>query len=194
MSSGGAFIRKINFAGHCCLPPSILTVLTDHLQDPLPYTNLTSINLQGCSALTTCSFHHLLVRCKSLQRLCLKGLAAVTNTTCELLATFCTRLEYLNLNRCPNMDAEGIRHLARTTLAQGEYLRLKELKISGLKHMDDATMRVLGKAAPYLQVLDLSYIRHLHNSALESFVAINDNLTRTVGCRDCSPPCSPNWT
>lgn len=98
----------------------------------------------------------------------------MTNTTCELLATFCTRLEYLNLNRCPNMDAEGIRHLARTTLAQGEYLRLKELKISGLKHMDDATMRVLGKAAPYLQVLDLSYIRHLHNSALESFVAIND--------------------
>ena len=174
MNSGGAFIRKINLAGHRCLQPSLLTALTDHLRAPLSYTNLTSIDLQGCSALTTCSLHHLLVRCKSLQRLCLKGLTAVTNMTCELLATFCTRLEHLNLNRCPNMDAEGIRYLARTTLAQGEYLRLKELKISGLEHMDDATMRVLGNAAPHLEVLDLSYIRHLHNSALESFVAITD--------------------
>lgn len=174
MSSGGAFIRKINLAGHRCLQPSLLTALTDHLRAPLSYTNLTSINLQGCSALTTCSLHHLLVRCKSLQRLCLKGLTAVTNMTCELLATFCTRLEHLNLNRCPNMDAEGIRYLARTTLAQGEHLRLKELKISRLEHMDDATMRVLGNAAPHLEVLDLSYIRHLHNSALESFVVITD--------------------
>ncbi|KAF5352703.1 hypothetical protein D9756_005857 [Leucocoprinus leucothites] len=176
MSPGGAFIRRINFAGHCRLQPSTLTVLTDHLRSraPLSYTNLTVLNLQGCLALTTRSLHHLLVRCKTLQRLCLKGLTAVTNTTCELLATFCTQLEHLNLSRCPNMNAEGIRHFARTTLAQGEVLRLKELRISGLKHMDDATMRVLGKAAPHLEVLDLSYVRQLHNSALESFVAVDD--------------------
>ncbi|KXN88894.1 F-box/LRR-repeat protein 2 [Leucoagaricus sp. SymC.cos] len=176
MRSGGPFIRRIDFAGHCLLQPTTLTELTHNLcpRDTLSYTHLTVINLQGCSALTTRSLHHLLVRCRSLRRLCLKGLAAVTNTTCELLATFCTQLEYLNLNRCPNMDAEGIRHLSRTTLAQGECLRLKELRISGLKHMDDATMRVLGKAAPHLEVLDLSYVRQLHNSALESFVAVDD--------------------
>ncbi|KAJ3572216.1 hypothetical protein NP233_g3233 [Leucocoprinus birnbaumii] len=176
MCAGGAFIRRIDFAGHCRLQPSTLTVLTDHLRSraPLSYTNLSVLNLQGCSALTTRSLHHLLVRCKTLQKLCLKGLTSVTNTTCELLATFCTQVEQLNLSRCPNMDAEGIRHLARSTLAQGEFLRLKELRISGLKHMDDATMQVLGKAAPHLEVLDLSYVRQLHNSALESFVAVDD--------------------
>lgn len=35
-------------------------------------------------------------------------------------------------------------------------------------------MKVLGKAAPHLEVLDLSYIRQLHTSALESFVSVDD--------------------
>lgn len=77
------------------------------------------------------------------------------------------------------MDAEGIRCLAQTALAQREFLRLKELRISGLKHMDDTAMQVLGKAAPDLEVLDLSYVRRLHNSALEAFVAVDDNFDYT---------------
>lgn len=72
------------------------------------------------------------------------------------------------------MDAEGLRCLFDTILEQGEPSRLKELRVSGLKNMDDATMRVLGKAAPHLEVLDLSYVRKLHNSALEAFVAVDD--------------------
>ncbi|KAG5219623.1 RNI protein [Salix suchowensis] len=38
-------------------------------------------------------------------------------------------------------------------------------------------MAVLGRAAPFLEVLDLSYARQLHNSALEAFVACNDTDT-----------------
>ncbi len=175
--TAGPFIRRFNLAGHRHLQAATLTDIANHLclGDMLSYTHLTAVNLEGCSALTTHSLHHLLVRCRFLRDLRLKGLTAVTNTTCELLATFCTQLEQLNLSRCPNMDAEGIRCLAQTTLAQREYLRLKELRISGLKNMDDATMQVLGKAAPKLEVLDLSYVRRLHNSALEAFVAVDDS-------------------
>ncbi|KAF9451400.1 hypothetical protein P691DRAFT_663285 [Macrolepiota fuliginosa MF-IS2] len=178
---GGSFIRRIDFAGHCRLQAATLTDIANHLclRNPLSYTHLTAINLQGCSALTTRSLHHLLVRCRSLRDLCLKGLMAATNTTCELLATFCTQLERLNLNRCPNMDAEGIRCLGQTMLAQAETLRLKELRVSGLKYMDDVTMRVLGKAAPDLEVLDLSYVRQLHNSALRAFVTVDDGFDYT---------------
>lgn len=172
----GPFVRRINFAGHCHLQAATLTDIASHLclRDTLSYTHLTALNLQGCSTLTTRSLHHLLVRSRGLQVLCLKGLTAVTNTTCELLATFCTQLERLNLSRCPNMDAEGIRSLSDITLVQSERLRLKVLKVSGLKYMDDATMRLLGKAAPHLEVLDLSYVRQLHNSALEAFVTVDD--------------------
>lgn len=177
----GPFVRRLNLSGHKHLQAATLTDIANHLclRDMLSYTHLTAINLEGCSALTTRSLHHLLVRSRFLRALRLKGLAAVTNTTCELLATFCTQLEQLNLSRCPNMDAEGIRCLAQTTLAQRECLRLKELRVSGLKHMDDATMQVLGKAAPRLEVLDLSYVRRLHNSALEAFFAVDDSFDYT---------------
>jgi F-box/leucine-rich repeat protein 2/20 len=73
-----------------------------------------------------------------------------------------------------NMDAEGIQFMATAAIARGEHLQLKELRVSGLKHTRDSMMEALGKAAPYLEILDLSYARRLHNSALEAFVACDD--------------------
>jgi F-box/leucine-rich repeat protein 2/20 len=107
--------------------------------------------------------------------LCLKGLSAVTNTTCDIIAVYCTRLVVLDLGRCTNLDAGGIRSLAMTAASRGEYLTLKELRLSGLKHVDDYMMAALGRAAPYLEVLDLSYVRQLHNTAVEAFVACADD-------------------
>jgi F-box/leucine-rich repeat protein 2/20 len=174
---GGGFIRSLDFAGHVHLLSETLLDVTDNLclkPAPLgtvPYTQLTAINLQGCSALTTRSLHHLLIRSRSLQNLSLKGLGAVTNTTCDVLAVYCPQLMTLDMSRCSNMDADGIRCLATAAIARGEHLLLKELRLSGLKHANDAMMHTLGKAAPYLEVLDLSYVRQLHNSALEAFVS-----------------------
>ncbi|KAF8899217.1 hypothetical protein BD779DRAFT_1781522 [Infundibulicybe gibba] len=128
----------------------------------------------GCSAISTRSIHHLLVRSRYLEKLCLKGLNAVTNTTCDIISAYCPRLTTLNMSRCPNMDAEGIQRLAAAAVARGENLMLKELRLSGLKHVNDSMMSLLGKAAPYLEVLDLSYVRQLHNSALDAFVACDE--------------------
>jgi len=72
------------------------------------------------------------------------------------------------------MDGSGLLSLASAAISRGERLLLKELRLSGLKHMNDAIMATLGRAAPYLEVLDLSYVRQLHNSALEAFVSCED--------------------
>ncbi|OBZ78911.1 hypothetical protein A0H81_01299 [Grifola frondosa] len=83
--SAGAFIKHIDFTGHTELFPSSLLDITTHLcLEPTllhnSHTHLTTVKLQGCTALTTSSLHELLTRSPSLQKLCLKGLTAVTNT------------------------------------------------------------------------------------------------------------------
>ncbi|KAF7367256.1 hypothetical protein MSAN_00787500 [Mycena sanguinolenta] len=178
--AAGSFIQDINVTGHVNLNSGTLIEVTDNLSagsvstGSLPFTNLTGVNLRGCSAITTRSLHHLLIQCRTLERLCLKGLAAVTNTTCDIIGVYCTRLVALDLGRCNSIDAAGIRSLATAAVARGEYLTLKELRLSGLKHVDDDMMAALGRAAPYLEVLDLSYMRQLHNTAVEAFVACAD--------------------
>jgi F-box/leucine-rich repeat protein 2/20 len=179
--SAGPFIQTLDVSGLTHLDSEKLLDVTSNLclmtpYESLSYTQLTSINLQGCAGLTTRSLHHLLIRSRLLKKLNLRGLPAVTNTTCEILATYCPEVTSLNLNRCPNMDADGIHYMATAALARGEHLQLRELRVCGLKHTSDEMMADLGGAAPYLEVLDLSYARRLHNSALDAFVACDDEL------------------
>lgn len=98
----------------------------------------------------------------------------VTNTTCDIISSFCPNLISLNMSRCVNMDAEGIQCLARSTMRRRELLKLEVLRLSGLKNINDAMMADLGQAAPFLEVLDLSYSRQLHDSAIDAFVALDE--------------------
>ena len=54
------------------------------------------------------------------------------------------------------MSGEGVRSVASASVARGEHMMLKVLKLSGLKRVTDDMMEALGKAAPFLEVLDLS--------------------------------------
>lgn len=177
----GPFVTSLDVAGHVHLNSAAFFDVTDSLcmatapMVAFPYTQLTAVNLRGCTAISTRSLHQLLVRSPSLKHLCIKGLSVVTNTTCDVIAMYCQQLVSLDVSRCSNMDAEGIRYLASATKTRREYLSLKELRIAGLAYVDDHMMATLGRAAPYLEVLDLSYSRQLHNSALEAFVACNEN-------------------
>ena len=180
---GCSFIQGLNIAGHNQIHSSTLINVADNLCIPpriMTSTQLTSIILQGCASITTRSLHHLLILSESLQTLNVKGLSAVSNTTCDILAIYCPLMTSLNMSRCPNIDADGIRCMASTALRKGSHLRLKSLRISGLKNVSDSMMSVLGKAAPYLEVLDLSYSRQLHNSAIEAFVTCDPNDTAEV--------------
>jgi len=68
------------------------------------------------------------------------------------------------------MSGEGIYTLARNALAREELLNLKTLRMSGLRRVSDDMMAALGRAAPLLEILDISGSRGLHNSAVEAFV------------------------
>lgn len=178
--NAGAFVRTVDFTGHAELSADVLMDVTSHLCihpssiGQLKDTYLTQVNLQGCPSLTTHSLHHLLSRSPHLQRLCLRSQKAVTNTTCEVLAMYCPRLVYLDLSRCANLTGEGIRSVATKANERGEHMLLKDLRLSGLKRTSDAMMAALGRAAPLLEVLDLSYAKDLHNSSVEAFVACTE--------------------
>ncbi|EGO31074.1 hypothetical protein SERLADRAFT_345287 [Serpula lacrymans var. lacrymans S7.9] len=157
----GAFVKKIDLTGHVYLSPSTMLNLTNNLcsgpeSSDSPYTQLIDVNLQGCSALTSQSLHNLIIHSPFLRNLCLKGLEAVTNVTCDLLA-LSPHLTSLNLSRCPNMDAQGILSLSSAVLRHGNRLALKELRLSGLQ-----------------DVLDIGYARNLHNSAVDAFIACTE--------------------
>ncbi|THH12282.1 hypothetical protein EW146_g7756 [Bondarzewia mesenterica] len=182
-TSAGPFIRTLDVAGHANLLPSTLQNLTSSLAlhfdvlGELPCTRLTAINLSGCHALTTTALHHLLKRCPALKSISLKGLGAVTNETCELLYEFCPKLTILDMSRCTNLSGAGIRILSSCTIKDSVSLALKELRLSGMKGITDSVLDALGKAAPDLEVLDLSYCRDLHNSSLEAFVSCPEDYT-----------------
>lgn len=172
----GPFIQNLDLSGHEHLSPTAFIDMASGLcmrSAPVmnfTYTQLTAITLQGCTALTTQSLHGLLIRSPFLRSLDVKGLQAVTNATFDVLA-LCSHLTSLNMSRCANIDGDGVCAFGAAVVARGARLALKELRLCGLAMVDDDTLATLGKAAPHLEVLDLSYCRSLHNSALEAFVA-----------------------
>lgn len=172
----GPFIKNLDLSGYTYLSPATLIDMAGGLCVRCPpimnftCTQLTAITLQGCTSLTTQSLHSLLVRSPFLCSLNVKGLQVVTNATLDVLA-LCSHLKSLNMSRCPNIGGDGVHAFAAAVMARGARLALKELRLCGLPMISDDMMTALGKAAPHLEVLDLSYCPSLHNSALEAFVS-----------------------
>jgi F-box/leucine-rich repeat protein 2/20 len=99
-----------------------------------------------------------------------KGLKAVTNVTLGVLSTSAPLITHLNLSRCLNIDADGLRSYFTAAMDRDETLRLKDLRVCGLRSVDDDVMEKMGRMCPELEVLDLSYAKELHNSAVDAFV------------------------
>ena len=105
-----------------------------------------------------------------LERLNVKGLKAVTNVTLDTLSTSAPLITHLNLSRCLNADAEGLRSYFTAAMDRDETLRLRDLRVSGVRGVDNDVMEKMGRTCPELEVLDLSYAKDLHNSAVDAFV------------------------
>jgi F-box and leucine-rich repeat protein 2/20 len=181
--SAGSFITSFDLSSHRGLLSSTLEGLanslsvTHDIRVAPPHNQLTYLNMSGCSMVATSSLHLLLSQSPFLETSFLKGMSAVTNETCEVLFKHCSRLTSLDLSRCKNLTGAGILSFASSAVTHAKLLPLIELRLSGLKGVTDSTMAVLGKAAPYLEVLDLSYCRDLHNSSLDAFVACTEDFT-----------------
>ncbi|KAG2155687.1 hypothetical protein DEU56DRAFT_319240 [Suillus clintonianus] len=175
----GPFIKNVDLTGHIKLDHSTLGQVTTSLcvrsapTIDFAYTQLLDVNLTGCNALTTQSLHNLIIHSPFLRSLCVKGLKAVDNTTFDVLA-LCPHLTSLNMGRCSNINGDGLHRYANAVLERHGQLALKELRLCGLEGIYDQVLGVLGRAAPSLETLDLSYSRTLHNSALEAFVACGE--------------------
>ncbi|KAF8527680.1 hypothetical protein JB92DRAFT_3093191 [Gautieria morchelliformis] len=215
VAHAGSFVRSLSLRGWTHLDPVMLRALvhslailpteSDHMLCPVqstestrapsfPSTNLTHLSLRTCTSLTTPSLHHVLLRSPSLCSVDLRGLGAVTNTTCGVMSAFCPGIESLDLGRCPNMDADGLLYLLGDGAARWRSWtsdegsvpirsravgagqsdsptpRLRVLRASGLRRLTEEVLTVLGKAAPHLEVLDLSGARDLTDKAVEAFV------------------------
>lgn len=136
--------------------------------------------------MTTRSLHKLLASCSLLERLCLRGLNAVTNTTCIVIGDAHPRLVTLDLGHCHSLDAFGMTFICEAVERRkpGSLLRddgnaqstrspLKELRLSGLKRVSEWTLAAIAHAFPSLEVLDLSYASSLTDTCLERFVEWN---------------------
>lgn len=174
----GSLMTTLTFPGQNSLRNSVLVRLTDLIciksiePHVASYTQITSVDLSFCRKLSssrTPGLHHLVLRAPSLRSLKVRGLSAVTNMTCSLLALYCPLLQNLDISRCGNVSGEGLRAMASRAEMQGRPLVLKRLLACGIAAIDDNALRALGKVTPFLEVLDLSYTR-LHNSALDAFV------------------------
>ncbi|KAI1793137.1 RNI-like protein [Ganoderma leucocontextum] len=180
----GGFVKRIEFAGLTDLDADALVDMTDGLCiEPLQtavlsHSRVTTINLQGCTALDTRSLHYLLVRSPALQTLNVKGLPAVTNRTCAILSMHCRNLVSLDASKCDGLDGDGISCFASSALERGERLRLKVLRLASLNRVTDDMMRNLGRGAPDLEVLDLSCASPFHNSGVEAFVSLTEEEAR----------------
>ena len=153
-------------------------------------TNLTDVNLKGVKNLTTRELIKLLTSCPALEYLCLRGLGAVTNTTCIVIGDSNPRLRTLDLGRCTNMDAFGVTFLCEAVERRkrnatclgagvldmesessvGDGTAFRGLYLSGLKRVSEWVMISVAQAFPNLEVLDLSYSNGLTDSCLEKFV------------------------
>lgn len=172
--SAGAFVRSINFTGFSITTSDLITVTDSFRLRLLPaHTQLTAINLQRAHVKQR-ALHHLLSLSPSLLYLNVRGSKAMNNLTCKVLAEHCPQLLSLDASRCHNLDGDGIQLLCSTSISRGQVLALKELRISGMNgpHLDMFVQ--LGKAAPFLEVLDASYIGQMHNSYLEGFVRVTE--------------------
>ncbi|THH10965.1 hypothetical protein EW145_g956 [Phellinidium pouzarii] len=175
-SSSGSFVRSIDFTGHTRLTATSLLDITSSFciritpsDGRLSTTQLTDINLSGCSAITIHALHDILVRSPLLVKLNLKGMSIVTNETCRTVTMHCPSIISLDLSCCHNMDADGI--ILLISPHQGRRSALKALRLSGLKRVSDRLLSLLGRYVPDLEVLNLNGARELHNTALEAFVA-----------------------
>lgn len=134
--------------------------------------------------MTTRALHKLLASCPLLENLCLRGLGAVTNTTCIVIGDAHPRLVTLDLSRCQSLDAFGMTFICEAVERRranaplnyeasggiGAASPLKELRVSGLKRVSEFTLGTIARAFPLLEVLDLSYATSLTDRGLERFV------------------------
>ncbi|PHH86846.1 hypothetical protein CDD83_9677 [Cordyceps sp. RAO-2017] len=121
----GPFVRKLNLRG---------CVQVEHYKRAEVVVkackNLMNATLEGCRNFHKNTLHALLRSNEKLVHLNLTGLAAVSNTSCKIIAESCPQLESFNVSWCEKVEARGIKAIIDSCT------RLRDLRAGEVRGFD----------------------------------------------------------
>jgi F-box/leucine-rich repeat protein 2/20 len=126
--------------------------------------NLMTATLEGCRNFQRTTLHNLLKSNEKLAQLNLTGLAAVTNTTCKIIAQSCTQLEMFNVSWCKHMDARGVKAVVEACP------KLKDLRAGEIRGFDNTEVALALFKTNNLERLVLAGCEELTDSALRTMI------------------------
>ena len=125
ITSAGPFVRDLNLRGCVQLKERWNT---NGLADAC--RNLENFSLEGCR-IDRPSIHCFLLQNTRLVHINLSGLAGATNSTMNIIAQYCPRVEHLNISWCNHVDTRGIRKVVEGCP------NLKDLRAGEVRGWDD---------------------------------------------------------
>ncbi|KAM0792846.1 hypothetical protein ACM66B_002611 [Microbotryomycetes sp. NB124-2] len=164
----GPFVRDLDIRGCAALSGRRLMDLTNALMRGRDGTQLTSLDLSGCTSLTAASLHDLLIHSPWLTSINLMALRCVVFTTINVIDASTTRLNHLNVNRCANLNAAALTKLA----SNGNVTKLERLHAASLTNMTDDVLISIVLNQHDLQSLDVSHNVELSDRAFKAIAAV----------------------
>ncbi|MEW5299146.1 MAG: hypothetical protein WDW36_002189 [Sanguina aurantia] len=140
--------------------------------------SLHSLSINLCQLVTDRGVAALAASRPQLQQLQMDDCLKITDAALLSLHSSCNGLRLLSLRRCAKLTDAGLAGL----VAHGS---LTTLVTNGVPAVGSATMRALAQSCHELQCLDVSFCRHVHDSAL-GLVADSCPALRRVVCFGCS--------
>lgn len=128
--SAGPFLRELKLRG--CIQFEESWATNGELISNM-CRNLTTFSINQCN-IDRQSVQYFLSRNQKLAHVSLPALMDITNSTMELLAQSCPRLETLDLSWCRNINGKGLRHVVAACP------RLKELDVTEVKRLSDRSL------------------------------------------------------
>ncbi|KAK4056302.1 hypothetical protein OIO90_002746 [Microbotryomycetes sp. JL221] len=182
LQTAGPFVRHLDLRGASGLTGRNLMDVTNALMQGSNITQLTSLDLAGCTSLTSASLHDLIVHSPFLTSLNLMALRCVVFTTINVIEASTPLIQDLNLNRCPNLNAAAITKLVSSPKIQ----RLQRLQLSNLTNLTDEVVVAVFKYQGLLTSLNVSHNVDITDQAFKELshnnqVAIDNDIKTLYG-------------
>ncbi|KAL7937656.1 RNI-like protein [Trichoderma chlorosporum] len=156
ISAAGPFVKDLNLRG---------CVQVEHYKRTEVIVksckNLMNATLEGCRNFQKHTLHNLLRSNEKLVHLNLTGLAAVTNTSCKIIAESCPQLESFNVSWCQKVEARGIKTIIDACT------KLRDLRAGEVKGFDCLATAESIFRTNQLEKLVLSGCAELNDEALK---------------------------
>ncbi|KZS91626.1 RNI-like protein [Sistotremastrum niveocremeum HHB9708] len=206
----GPYLRHLDLTGHSYLRPNTIEELVSLIYTPSPSplsildpsslispsstsissnsyrsntTQLTTLNLKGCTSLIAPSLQLLISHSPSLRKLDLKGLGCVTNSTLEIIGGRCKGLKWLDVSWCKGIDTDGLEELATPASPPAPpKSSISVLKVAGMREGSrtdwETALKGVGRSMKRLEVLDLSGCVEITDEAVEALVTVRTTSVR----------------